>query len=232
LKAVFGHLFLLLEFIWWETSAVFYRGLEVGSSGRRGDGETFMAWVTSGVDSLTDYWDVEIGNRRWYRKLDLASNAYLYRFEDQQAPHHSGLYGDANAVGLPGQIQGNTFAVDSSDRVQACFQALSGLTVSLAGTLKTIGAQFPLLQATAGQHENAANTAIPQAENLRQQAEQAADPASGRQKFRQAIRLLLDVHGNASAWATSGVALGNQRNPLLAITQRATALGQQAYQAL
>ncbi|MBW8485219.1 hypothetical protein [Actinomadura parmotrematis] len=192
-----------------------------------------MAWrTTRGDQYFIDQWHPAVNGRIWFRRLDTGTGGYSYRWSDEGAPDHSSLFGSAADAGLPGALANGAYEVGTSDDVQAGYHTLLGLTTSLAGRLMTVQQTVPALAAAAGQHHTTAQAAIGTALNRRTQAEQAADPAQGRQLFRQGLRALADAHGQVLAWINGGADPGAERMPLRSTAQRASSLGTQIYNQL
>jgi hypothetical protein len=190
-----------------------------------------MAWVNDPGSAYIDHWDAELTGKRWYRKLDRDSAAYLYRYE-QMEPAHSVLFGPADAVGLPEGLDNAGFLITDATG-QALYQNALSLTADLAGVVADTGQHVNGMHAAAVRLAEAVNESLGEASARPGQIKDEQTAAERSQLLRQGLRYLMDAAGQVHNWATNTVAIGAPyRNRMCGIAARINAIVNPLYQAL
>ncbi len=189
-----------------------------------------MAWITNPSSAYVDQWDADMGNRRWYRRLDRDSATYLYRY-DQTNPDQSTLFASAADSGAPAALASTDFAINDNTAANLYDTALA-LTVELAGALLTAGQNINAVQAAAGQQAGTVNDAVTTATDRRGQIAPNQGAAQRNQLLRQGLRAMLDAAAAVSNWVglTAAVAAPH-RNRLLSSAARIRAMATPLYTA-
>jgi hypothetical protein len=194
-------------------------------------GEDIMAWIANASSAYIDQWDPELGNKRWYRKLDRDSATYLYRY-DQTSPDQSTLFAAAGDAGAPQALASTDFLISDNTGPDLYDTALA-LTVDLAGALLDAGQHINAIQAAAGLRAGTVNDAVTTATERRTQVGIEQRPDQRKQLTRQGLRSIIDAAAGVANWVglTAAVA-APYRNRLLSSTARITAIVTPLYAAL
>jgi hypothetical protein len=192
--------------------------------------ENIMAWLTNPNSAYVDQWDADLGNRRWYRRLDRDSATYLYRY-DQTNPDASTLFATAADSGAPAALAATAFAVNDNTATNMYDTALA-LTAELAGALLSTGQSINAVQAAAGQQAGTVNAAVVTATQRRGQITADQTATQRNQLLRQGLRAMIDAAAAVTNWVGLTPAVtAPHRNRLLSGAARINAIATQLYQA-
>lgn len=198
-----------------------------------------MVWVlhrngNDGYHPYIDIWSPDLGNQRWYRRLD-DDGIFRYRVENLTTGV-AGLFGTVTDSNPPAQIVTDQVSVqvNTSDDVIGYYRALLTTTRDLAARLA--GAANHLaggIQQASRQHGDGVSESVGRANTALDQASVATDEGNRTRLIRLGIRHILDAHSTVYLWAHPlWAGLGAYHRPVETLAVRGQSLANQLYQNL